>query len=219
MSVAVSTRADIRLRADMSRYAPAAGVALTCVATGSAAAITMHGPAEPAATTALGRALIVGVPLAAGLFARRRAAERRFGTLLIAAGLGYLLATLAEAQGSLPYSTGRVVGWAMEPLLLYLVLAFPSGRLTLRRIASSWSRSPECSACSTCRRRCSPATTRCRARTRAASPTARRTPSSLDHEPAFVDDVLRPLAGDRGLPRDAGRDREPVAAVSATRRR
>src|SRR5207302_6736705 len=30
------------------------------------------------------------------------------------------------------YSAGRVFGWFVEPLLIYLMLAFPSGRLTTR---------------------------------------------------------------------------------------
>ena len=39
---------------------------------------------------------------------------------------------MAESQGEVAYSIGRVAGWMVEVGLVYLVLAFPSGRLTAR---------------------------------------------------------------------------------------
>ena len=65
-------------------------------------------------------------------YALRRPPFTRFGWLLIGGGAGWFLTTLANAREPVPYSIGRVTGWAVEPLLAYLVLAFPTGRLTTR---------------------------------------------------------------------------------------
>jgi signal transduction histidine kinase len=73
--------------------------------------------------------VIVGVPVAVGFFAVRFPRERRFGLMLIAAGLIWSLTALASSPDSLPYSVGRVVAWLIFPLLIYLMLAFPEGRL------------------------------------------------------------------------------------------
>ena len=42
------------------------------------------------------------------------------------------VATLAEASSPELHAVGRIAGWAIEPLLVYLILAFPSGRLNSR---------------------------------------------------------------------------------------
>jgi signal transduction histidine kinase len=73
--------------------------------------------------------VIVGVPVAVGFFAVRFPRERRFGLMLIGAGLVWSLTALASSPDSLPYSVGRVVAWLIFPLLIYLMLAFPEGRL------------------------------------------------------------------------------------------
>ena len=78
------------------------------------------------------RALTVATPMAVGLFALHRAPFERFGKLLIAAGAMWFVTTLANASDPLPYSTGRVAAWLVEPLLVYLLLSFPTGRLTVR---------------------------------------------------------------------------------------
>jgi signal transduction histidine kinase len=81
---------------------------------------------------ALGRALMVAVPIAAGCFAHHRRPSERFGLVLIAAGFAWFLTTLAESDDELLYSVGRVAGWVAEAGLVYLVLSFPTGRLTGR---------------------------------------------------------------------------------------
>ncbi len=81
---------------------------------------------------ATARALIVGVPIAVGVYARSRPASRRFGNLLAAAGVGWALTTLTEASDPVLHAVGRTAGWCVEPLLVYLVLSFPSGRLHTR---------------------------------------------------------------------------------------
>ena len=106
-----------------------AGVALTAVA---AAIATRSGlPAHPAAA-ATARALMVAMPIAVGLYAWHRRPGERFGPLLVAAGFGWFLTTLAESDDSLVYSVGRVSGWIVEIGLVWLILSFPSGRLTGR---------------------------------------------------------------------------------------
>jgi signal transduction histidine kinase len=75
------------------------------------------------------RALMVGVPIAVGLYARGRPASRRFGDLLVVAGFGWFLASFSSSGNDVLYSLGRVAGWCVEVALVYLVLAFPSGTL------------------------------------------------------------------------------------------
>jgi signal transduction histidine kinase len=76
--------------------------------------------------------LVVGSPLAAGLYAVRGGRDVRFGAALIGAGFAWSLTALGEASGSLPYSIGRVAGWLVFPWLVYLMLAFPTGRIAGR---------------------------------------------------------------------------------------
>ena len=106
-----------------------AGVALTAVAAAIAANSDL--PANPTAA-AIARALMVAVPIAVGLYAWHRRPDERFGPLLVAAGFGWFLTTLAESGDSLVYSVGRVSGWVVEIGLVWLILSFPSGRLTDR---------------------------------------------------------------------------------------
>jgi signal transduction histidine kinase len=99
----------------------------------AAVAITLSGSqsSNPAVEAQI-RALIIAAPIAVGLFVWYRDPWRRFGKLLVAAGFAWSLTTLAQSSNEVLYSAGRVVGWLVEPLLIYLVLAFPSGRLTTR---------------------------------------------------------------------------------------
>jgi signal transduction histidine kinase len=78
---------------------------------------------------AFARALMVGAPIGVGIYARRRAPFRRFGGLLIAAGCFWFLSTLAGSSNELLYSIGRVSAWWVELVLVYLMLTFPTGRL------------------------------------------------------------------------------------------
>jgi signal transduction histidine kinase len=73
--------------------------------------------------------LVVGVPMAAGLYAIRSSRTRRFGYLLLATGALWSVTALAETDASVPYSIGRVTAWLVFPVLIYLMLAFPRGRL------------------------------------------------------------------------------------------
>ena len=103
-----------------------AGLAAAAVA----AALTASGPSS--GLEVIARALAVGAPVAVGLYARRHAATARFGNLLVAAGFGWFMATLSQSEDPWLYSVGRVSGWLVEVALIYVILAFPTGRLPAR---------------------------------------------------------------------------------------
>ena len=114
---------DLRIRIALLAAAGA-------VACGVAAAIALSGTDSSApGLVAAARALTAGLPIGVGLYAWYRRPRTRFGPLLVAAGFGWFLTTFAESDNSVLYSVGRVSGWVVEILLVYLVLAFPSGRL------------------------------------------------------------------------------------------
>jgi signal transduction histidine kinase len=110
------------------------GVALAGIAACTAAvAITLSGgqSSNPALDAQI-RAALIAAPIAVGLYAWHRENWARFGILLVAAGFAWSLTVFAESNNDVLYSAGRVFGWLVEPFLLYLVLAFPTGRLTTR---------------------------------------------------------------------------------------
>jgi signal transduction histidine kinase len=121
-------QAAARLR--LTLLAAGAGGLALCA---TSVAVTLSGPtAANPGFAAAGRALMVGVPIAVGLYAWHRRPEERFGPLLVAVGFGWFVTTLAESGNGVLYSVGRVAGWAVEVGLVYLILSFPSGRLTQR---------------------------------------------------------------------------------------
>jgi signal transduction histidine kinase len=115
------------------RLVPAAvviGGALLCAVT---AAVTLSGSASDlAGLQALARISMVAVPVAVGIYAAYRPPFERFGVLLIASGVGWFLTTLAGSDDAALHSIGRVAGWCAEPLVAFLLLSFPSGRLEHR---------------------------------------------------------------------------------------
>jgi signal transduction histidine kinase len=107
--------------------AVAAGVVALCAATlgfGLAAA----GP-DDRSVAVLVHTLMVVVPALVALGVRRRRPTDRFAALLLAATALLALTTLALSGSSLLHSIGRVAVWVAEPFIVYLLLAFPSGRL------------------------------------------------------------------------------------------
>jgi signal transduction histidine kinase len=131
------TRADPHTRA-----APVAGpprrrtVAIGVLAAllgGCAVALAAEGAVpEERLHRALLEALVIGVPVTVGLFAMGAPRSHRFGVLLFAAGVAWSLTALGESSKSLPYSVGRVAAWTIHPIVVYLMLSFPVGRLTTR---------------------------------------------------------------------------------------
>ena len=112
----------------MARIAAAAtlGAVLTCASV--VVTVLGHDSGDTALVASV-RALMVAVPVAVGCYAWHRRPNERFGPLLVVAGLGWFLTTLAESNSSVPYSIGRIAGWVVELQLVYLILSFPSGRL------------------------------------------------------------------------------------------
>ena len=127
---------------------------------------------------AVGRALVIAVPVGIGLSLWRYRADKRVGQLLVVAGCIWFLPTLAESSNEVVYSVGRVGGWLVEPVLLYVILSVPSGRLAGRA-----ERGGRCRASALLvlvlylRQPSSSRATRSRSRSARAASTARPTPS------------------------------------------
>jgi signal transduction histidine kinase len=122
-------------RGRVSGSAPVDVLATAAVAL-CAATVAFSLVAAPAGDRALAvvvQGLVVAVPAGVGLAALRRRPGDRFALLLLASALLMSLTTAAVADDSVPYSIGRIAVWLVEPALVYLLLAFPSGRLTATR--------------------------------------------------------------------------------------
>jgi signal transduction histidine kinase len=110
----------------------AAAALAACGAVAVTVAIALSGAAGDPILVASARALIVGAPVAVGLYAWYRWPEELFGRVLVAAGAAWFVTTLAESGDASIYTIGRAAGWVTEVLLVYLTLAFPTGRLPSR---------------------------------------------------------------------------------------
>jgi PAS domain S-box-containing protein len=102
----------------------------------AAAALAVGLSVDPLDATDVGRAiaqaLAISVPVAAGLYALRRDPASRFARLLVVTGLAWAPTLLAMSERSVPYSIGRVWAWLVLVWVVFLLLAFPTGRLTTR---------------------------------------------------------------------------------------
>jgi signal transduction histidine kinase len=114
-----------RLRAAVA----VAGTALCCL---TAVLVTTWSTSRLDWFEGLVRALMVGAPIAAGLYAHRRPPFARFGVLLVGLGLLWFVATLSGSPDPVVFSVGRIGAWCAEAAIVYVVLAFPSGRITER---------------------------------------------------------------------------------------
>src|SRR5687767_3533072 len=130
MELAASVAERLSAHRDNSRLLLAACALVSMAAVIGAAVIAAAGPADHSSAVALARAAIVGVPIAVGLYTWQTRPNERFGLLLAAMGAGLFVTTLAETSDSVLYSIGRVAGWLVELLVVYLILSFPSGRLS-----------------------------------------------------------------------------------------
>ena len=79
-----------------------------------------------------GRVVVAGVPVAVGLYAWRGVPFGRLGILLVLSGVVWFVVTFSLADRALAYSIGRVADWVGWAALVYLMLAFPDGRLVGR---------------------------------------------------------------------------------------
>ena len=98
----------------------------------TAALIALTGGMPDSTALAERYVLIVAVPIAVGLYAWRDGRHARFGRLLVLSGFAWFLPSLSTSSSDLLYTIGRLSGWTVEAGLIYLVLSFPSGRLTGR---------------------------------------------------------------------------------------
>jgi hypothetical protein len=73
--------------------------------------------------------------IGAGLVALARSSGR-FGALMCAVGLAVYLAALADANASVPFTAGLIVGSLWIGLLVHALLAVPTGRLQTRASAA-----------------------------------------------------------------------------------
>jgi signal transduction histidine kinase len=113
------------------RAVVAAAAALLCA--GVAAVALTGAPAAERVTAAVVFGLLVGTPMAVGLVAWHLNPDDRFARLLVASGPVFALTALCQSGNSVLYSIGRVSVWLAVPVLLYLMLVFPAGRLVARR--------------------------------------------------------------------------------------
>jgi signal transduction histidine kinase len=104
----------------------AAAFALCVLAVAETAA---SAPAGARFDRAVIEALIVGVPMAAGVYGLLTPRTFRFGAMLVGAGAIWSLTAFAESSDSVLYSLGRVSAWLIFPLIVYLMLVYPDGRL------------------------------------------------------------------------------------------
>ena len=105
--------------------------------TGFAVALVATGSDRDQVSRAVLEALVVGVPIAVGLWATRSPRHVRFGAMLIGAGAIWSLTALAESSESVPYSIGRVAAWLIFPVLVYLMLVYPEGGCGLASTGAS----------------------------------------------------------------------------------
>ncbi len=121
-----------RVRLELIAALTAAAVIITAGITAVSAPVTSGASGGAAALQALGRGLIVGVPLAVALYACGRPAHARFGKQLLAISALWWLASLSNSSSPLLYSIGRIAGWLTDLGLIYVVLAFPGAALRTR---------------------------------------------------------------------------------------
>jgi signal transduction histidine kinase len=125
----VSTREGRRGRPTGAALCGLVGVVL-CV--GAVAFVASRAPGDEAFGRGLLELLIVGMPIAAGVYALRSPATVRFGFALVGVGFAWSLTALGESSSSIPYTVGRLSTWLITPCVVYLLLAFPGGRISSR---------------------------------------------------------------------------------------
>jgi signal transduction histidine kinase len=108
--------------------APILLAGLTCAAAATVLALTSAN-AEHRVASAVSNGATIAIFVSVGLFAWRRDPENHFGRLLVVAGFGWFAVSLGSSDASFLYSVGRIAAWIEEVLLVYLFLAYPAGRL------------------------------------------------------------------------------------------
>jgi PAS domain S-box-containing protein len=123
------TRREVTRQPFSPRLQVAAGVLGACLA---AAALVVGLSVDQRDTVdvarAAGEAMAIAIPVAVGLYAMRREQTSRFAVLLVVGGLAWGPSILAMSTNSVAYSIGRTWTWGVLAWVVYLLLAFPSGR-------------------------------------------------------------------------------------------
>jgi signal transduction histidine kinase len=86
-------------------------------------------PADAAFGRGLLQFLVVAGPISVGLYALRAPGNTAFGVALLAIGFAWSLTALAESTNSVLFTIGRLSTWLTFPCVVYLLLAFPNGRV------------------------------------------------------------------------------------------
>ena len=86
-------------------------------------------PADQAFGRGLLELLVIGVPMAAGLYALHTPLDARFGVALVVLSLAWSLTALSETSASVPYTIGRLTTFLVPLSVYYLLLVFPDGRV------------------------------------------------------------------------------------------
>ena len=120
-------RAEARSSRGSNESRLAIAGALVCV--GAVALASTGASGDAAFGRGLLEALIVGVPIGVGLYALRSPVNASFGIALLAIGFAWSLTALTETSLSVPYTIGRLSTWLIFPCVVYLLLAFPDGRI------------------------------------------------------------------------------------------
>jgi len=108
----------------------AAGAGALCAGT-LAFGLAAAGPPDRL-TAVLVHTVMVAVPAAVAVGVLHRRPGDRFAALLLVAAALLALTALSLSDAGLVHSVGRVSVWVVEPLIVYLLLAFPFGRLAGR---------------------------------------------------------------------------------------
>jgi signal transduction histidine kinase len=112
----------------VSTISIALGAVALCVA---AAAVSLAESTAPAdvlwAVVGVGT---IAMPVGVGLYLWHREPRGRIGVLLVVAGYAWFLPALSHSGQEMLYSVGRISAWPCVALLIYLFLAYPSGRLS-----------------------------------------------------------------------------------------
>ena len=104
-------------------------IAAAALCAGAVVLTLAEAPAGDRVWAAVTSALVIAAPIGVGLatLARR---QDRFAAVLVAAGALWSLTVLAQSHDPTLYSVGRIAAWIVEIVVVYLLLSFPSGRLT-----------------------------------------------------------------------------------------
>lgn len=129
----MAIRAERLIGVQIDRAAPRwgtrLGIAGAVLCLGAVAVAAGGAPSDAAVGRALLELLIVGVPIAAGLYALRAELNPAFAVALLVVGFSWSLTALSESSLSVPYTLGRMATWLVFPGVVYLLLAFPDGHV------------------------------------------------------------------------------------------